>query len=67
MKTQFLIDDRNKELWDSLSKIHDCSISFVNHTNEDGCFTKDKTAIIYVPESKKQPNSFTYELLPARR
>ena len=63
MDTQFLIDNRNKELWESLNKTHDCSISFVNHTNEYGCFTKGKTAVIYVPESNKQPDSFTHELL----
>ncbi len=63
MNTENLIDSRNRELWENLNKTHDCSISFVNHTNEYGCFTKGKTAIIYVPESDKQPDSFTHELL----
>jgi len=63
MNTKGLVDSRNKDLWDLINKEYTCSIEYITDTQEYGCFTKNNTAILYVPKSSINPDSFTHELL----
>lgn len=56
------IDERNSELWNSLSSNFKISIEPSNN-KEYSCFTQNNDAILYVDENNICKDSFTHELL----
>jgi hypothetical protein len=62
MNTSGLIDNRNRDLWESLKNIYEIDIQFQNRVDYL-VFSQSNKAIIYVPKNKIDPAAFTHELL----
>ena len=62
MDVDGLLDSRNIELWDNLKSDWDIKVE-VGDYDSPGVFTKNETAIIYMPKNQLNVPSFTHELL----
>ena len=62
METKGLIDTRNIDLWNTISKVREISIQRENQDNYSA-FSKDNKTTIYIPLDNNDPASFTHELL----
>jgi hypothetical protein len=62
MDTKRLIDFRNIDLWNTLSKEREIKIQR-EKVNNYSAFSKDNKTTIYVPLDNEDPASFTHELL----
>lgn len=62
MDTIGLVDERNIDLWKNLNDDFAIEIEYTN-VSEYGCFTRNKTAIIYVSKHNRSSDYFTHELL----
>lgn len=56
------IDDRNKRLWDNLNESFEIEVR-PSSNQEYGCYTINKSAILYVDYGNISKDSFTHELL----